>query len=274
MLLSEGQADATYQPPTVLEFGQTYYWRIDEVNAPPDSTIYRGDVWSFTVEPFAYPIENIVATASAASDPGLGLENTINGSGLDGDLHSADEEDMWLSSGLGVQPTWIQYEFDRVYKLYEMLVWNYNVQFELVLGFGVKDVTVEYSENGEDWTVLGDVEFARAPAAAAYAHNTTVDFQGVAAQYVRLTVNSGYGVLGQYGLSEVRFLYVPAHPREPQPADGATAVAVDAALAWRVGRDAAVHNVYLDAVVDTPALADTVTASSYTPADLQFGTTY
>jgi hypothetical protein len=29
--------------------GMTYYWRIDEVNAPPDETVYKGKVWSFTV---------------------------------------------------------------------------------------------------------------------------------------------------------------------------------------------------------------------------------
>jgi hypothetical protein len=35
----------SYEPPT-LELGQTYYWRIDEVNEPD---IWAGDVWSFTV---------------------------------------------------------------------------------------------------------------------------------------------------------------------------------------------------------------------------------
>jgi hypothetical protein len=38
----------TYDPPGFLGAGTTYYWRIDEVNGPPDYTIYRGDVWSFT----------------------------------------------------------------------------------------------------------------------------------------------------------------------------------------------------------------------------------
>jgi len=31
--------------------GTTYYWRIDEVNAPPDETVYKGDVWSFSIPP-------------------------------------------------------------------------------------------------------------------------------------------------------------------------------------------------------------------------------
>jgi len=47
-LLRQGHDDTTYVLPDPLEFGQTYYWRVDEVNAPPDSTIYKGDIWSFT----------------------------------------------------------------------------------------------------------------------------------------------------------------------------------------------------------------------------------
>ena len=53
----------TYDPAGVLQFGQTYYWRVDEVNVPPSDAIFKGNVWSFTVEPFAYPIQNIVAAA-------------------------------------------------------------------------------------------------------------------------------------------------------------------------------------------------------------------
>ena len=38
-------------PVTGLTAGATYYWRIDEVNAPPyASTIYKGNVWSFTTK--------------------------------------------------------------------------------------------------------------------------------------------------------------------------------------------------------------------------------
>ncbi|MEN6576951.1 MAG: hypothetical protein ABFD90_11460, partial [Phycisphaerales bacterium] len=65
VLVSEGQMDATYEPPSVLTYGQTYYWRIDEVNAA-DGEVTRGDLWSFTVEPYAYPVENVTATASSA----------------------------------------------------------------------------------------------------------------------------------------------------------------------------------------------------------------
>jgi F5/8 type C domain-containing protein len=273
-LVSQGQAGTDYAPESVFEFGQTYYWRVDEVNGAPDNTIFAGDIWNFTVEPLAYAIENVVATSNGSSDGGAGPENTVDGSGLNAnDEHSVAAGDMWLATP-GDDPLWIQYEFDRAYKLHEALIWNYNVQFELVLGFGLKDVTVEYSTDGVDWTALGDVVFAQATATNSYTANTAVDLGGIAAKFVRLIAHSSYGVMGQFGLSEVRFTFIPVQARKPQPADAETAVAVDAGLAWRAGREAAAHDVYLGTAPDALALTDTVTVSDYTPADLEFGTTY
>ncbi len=279
VLLSQGQAGTTFDPPGVLDFDTTYYWRIDEVNGAPDNTIFRGDIWSFTAEPFSYPIENVIATSNGSSEPEAGPENTINNSGLNAsDQHATDSSDMWLAGIPADEPLYIQYEFDTVYKLYEMLVWNYNVQFELLLGFGAKDVTVEYSENGTDWATLGDVEFNRATAKSTYVANTTVDFQGVAAKYVRLTLHGSWGGMPQGGLSEVRFTYIPVQPREPQPADGAVGLSPDVTLTWRAGREADVHEVYLStskaAVEDGTALLDAIGAASYTPTDVEFGSRY
>jgi hypothetical protein len=275
VLVSEGQTEASYEPPTILEFGQTYYWRVDEVNGAPDFTIFKGEVWSFTAEPLGYPIEGVVATTNAISDAGAGLERTVDGSGLNElDQHSTESADMWLGTPSGADPVVLDYAFDRVYKLHEMLVWNYNVVFEQVLGFGLKDITVEYSADGVEWVTLGEVELAQATAAEDYTANTAVAFGGVAAQYVRLTINSAYGAVGQYGLSEVRFLQIPTFARTPEPAAGAVDVSVDAALSWRAGREAVTHDVYLGSDPAALALAETVSESTYVPGALDFGTMY
>jgi len=50
-LYSQIQGTNTYDPPGHLDFDMTYYWRIDEIDTA--SIIYKGDVWSFTVEPSA-----------------------------------------------------------------------------------------------------------------------------------------------------------------------------------------------------------------------------
>jgi len=41
------QAATSYTPPEAIQWGQTYHWRIDEVNT--DATINTGRVWTFTV---------------------------------------------------------------------------------------------------------------------------------------------------------------------------------------------------------------------------------
>jgi len=272
-----------------LEFGQTYYWRIDEVNAPPDLTVFKGRVWSLTVEPLAYPMpsENITATASSSSSPDERPENTVNGSGLDADdLHSMLGTDMWLSDSepLGA---WIQYEFDRVYKLHEMWVWNANQMVEPTIGFGLKAVAIEYSADGTDWIELVDApEFAQAPGTNGYAHNTTVDLSGITAKYVRLTARSNWGgFMPKYGLSEVRFFYIPTHARGPNPDSGATDVSIgtidepiDVTLSFTAGREAAKHDVYLSAdeqaVIDGTAPVATEIGTSHGPLSLDIGRTY
>jgi len=277
VLVSEGQTDTIYDIEGVLEYGQTYYWRVDEVNGAPDNTIFKGETWSFTVESLAYPIANVTATSNVDPLPGADPENMVNGSGLnENDEHSTESTDMWQVAPTVGDPLTVEFAFDTVYKLHEMVVWNYNVQFELMLGFGLKDVTIEYSENGEDWTVLGDVVFNQATAQPTYAANTTVDFGGVPAQYVKITVNSGWGTLPvpQFGLSEVRFLHIPVQGREPQPANGAVDVAADADLSWRAGREAVSHEVYLGTDPDALEPIETTSATTVDPGALDLATIY
>ncbi len=270
VLISQGQTGTMFDPPGLLDFNQTYYWRIDAIG----TSINKGNVWQFTTEPFAYSPETVIATSNAVSIAGQGPENTVNGSGLDADdQHSVTAEDMWFGTPAGDEPVYIQYDLGRVYQLYQMLVWNYNIQFEFVLGYGLKDVTVEYSTDAENWSVLGDVELTKATSSADYTANTTVDLGGVAGRYVRLTVNSSWGGGENYGLSEVRFLYIPSHARMPEPQDGATDVAITSSLSWRAGRGAVTHEVYMSADPNTLPLVGVTENNSYAP-DLELSATY
>jgi hypothetical protein len=277
VLASQGQTATTCDPAGVFAYGQTYYWRVDEVNKAPDNTIFKGTTWSFTAEPYGYPFKPVKATASS-SQANMGPEKTIDGSGLTGDLHGTEPATMWMSTG--AQPNWIQYEFDKAYKLHQLLVWNSNQLVESFLGFGAKKVTIETSFDGTTWKALANVpEFARATGLADYAANTTVNFGGVEAKFVKLTIDTNWGGMApQTGLAEVRFLYVPVQARLPQPAAAATGVSVDTSLTWRPGRDTASHQVLFGmdqaAVAGGTAPAQTVTEHSYTPGALNLSTTY
>jgi hypothetical protein len=57
--------------------------------------------------------------------------------------------------------------------------------------------------------------------------------KSVVAQFVRLTPNSNFkSILEQYGLSEVRFSYIPVTANEPAPAVGESDVPLDVTLDW------------------------------------------
>jgi len=274
LLVSQGQTARSYDP-GILDFGQTYYWRVDEVNAAPDHAVFKGNVWSFTVEPFSIPVETVTATASSSNAANMGPENTVNGIGLNElDQHSTEATEMWLS-GMGDPTPWIQYEFDKAYKLHAMLVWNSNQLIESFVGIGAKDVLIEHSVDGTEWTSLEDVApFAQAPGSPTYTANTVVDFGGALAQHVRITVNTGHGMLPQYGISEVRFLYIPTFAREPMPTDGAMTEDARIILSWRAGREAASHQVYLGTDGADLALLGTTDRSSFDAGPLDYTQTY
>lgn len=279
VLVSQGQ-DANSYGPGVLDFGQTYFWRVDQIENAAATTIHKGDVWQFMVEPFAYAVEGVVATTNLVSVENQGPENAVNGSGLDAsDLHATDETTMWAAVRDPDVTPYIQFEFDRIRRLHEMRVWNHNTVFEAILGFGLKHVTVEHSLDGADWTVLGDFELARGTGKAGLAAGSVIAFDGAVARYVRLVVNSTWvESAARLGLSEVRFMDIPMVARLPEPADGATDVSVNSPLAWRAGRGAISHEVYLssdsDVVAGGTALVETVTERRYNPGGLDLDTTY
>ena len=255
-----------------LDFDQTYYWRVDEVNGAPDFTTFAGETWSFTVEPEGIPVEGITATASGDS-AGMEASKTIDGSGLNElDEHSAIPTEMWLTT---TEASWIQYEFDTPHKLRQMLVWNSNQVIEPFIGFGVKDVIVETSLDGATWTqVEGASQFAQAPGKIGYQANTTVELASVLAKYVKITPQSAYGFTGQSGLSEVRFLAIPTYARELAPANGDSAASVEADLTWRAGREAASHQINLGTEADNLTLAGTTDETVFTTDALDYARTY
>ena len=171
----------------------------------------------------------VVKNVTAANEGAKRVGTTANGSGMLGDFCDDLAFGAWLtehdSNGGGPKNahpgtfnsgteswTWIKYEFDRVYPLGELWVWNYNCWGDST-SCGLKNVVVEYTADGKNWTKLGDYVFAEAPGASPYAHNTTVDFGGARAKAVVITTKGGRGVGNwggeNYGLSQVRFNFNP-----------------------------------------------------------------
>ncbi|MCP4453736.1 MAG: hypothetical protein GY809_19930 [Planctomycetes bacterium] len=283
VLVSPAQ-DANAFDPGRLVFGQTYYWRVDEVNGAPDNTVFKGDVWRFEVEPYSIPIpgSTLSVTASSSSNEMSTPEKTIDGSGLDPNgLHDMAAETMWFTAAVDLDP-WIQFEFDDVKKLDSMIVWNSNGAAESAIGWGVKAVEIAYSVDGESWDVLADAnQFSRAPGLPTYDQYDTVDFGGAAAKFVRLNIQSNWGgILMSYGLSEVQFAMIPVAARAPEPVSGSVGVLPTATIQWRAGREADQHTIYMstdvNAVADgtAPSATSATHSLDLTSLDLELGQTH
>jgi len=165
----------------------------------------------------AIPSSSIAASASSHW-PGCTPIKSANGSGLTDVVHnnSITASSMWttLPGGggasnphPGTEPgaAWIKYQFDQIYDLGTLWVWNQNQLSSS--DRGLRNVTIEYSADGSRWTKLGEFEFAPAAGTARYGHDIEVDFGGIPAKYVVITAHSTGGNWGgdSFGLSEVRF---------------------------------------------------------------------
>ncbi len=140
----------------------------------------------------AIDTSNVLAIAESTSSPYFAAL-TADGSGLTGDLHDNDDDNMWLSApdrgtasynpnpGTVTGVTWLRFQFDKVYKLGDMWIWNCNETAWVARGF--KDVTIEYSTTGgsspSEWHTLGEYELAQASGAATIPHTDEIHFDGV-----------------------------------------------------------------------------------------------
>ncbi len=221
-----GNQTGSYFNPGTLERGTTYYWRIDEYGPSGKTT---GNLWTFKTKgklPDGPTIDSsdITATASSMYGDKRHPQNVVSGLGIyDSDelLHSDALDTMWMNSwghDAGSTPgglschVWIQFEFDKIYSLDKIWVWNHNQAG--LSNRGLRNVTIEYSTNASNWSTLGQYEFAEALGTPYYEHNTEIDFGGVQAKYVVISAPSlsqngnwgnDHGGYGCFGLSEILF---------------------------------------------------------------------
>ena len=273
--------DANSFDPGRLAFDTTYFWRVDEITSAPGNAVLRGSTWSFTTEPHAVmiPVDVNHVTASSANptnEPRL----IVNGAGLDGNTHSNNPDGMWLSVSPDSAP-WLMFEFNTIQKLDQMLIWNSNSGAEGAVGWGIKDVNIEYSVNGTDWTDLGESsQISQAPGLPTYSAPHVVDLGLAVAKYVRINIlNNWGGLLNQYGVAEVQFYGLPVYARTPDPVPGSV-VLPNTVATWRAGREAVTHTI--NASTDPNALADgsassvssTTNSVDLSVLDLQLGQLY
>ena len=125
---------------------------------------------------------------------------------------SNNEEDMWLSCQGSASPNpargqsvWIQYDLGQIYLLTETQVWNYNALSNT--GRGFKDVAVDFSTDGVNWTELGTFMWEEASGDTDYEGFPGPDFGNIPVRYVLVTSLSNWGDTGCSGFSKIVFNY-------------------------------------------------------------------
>lgn len=182
--------------------------------------------------------ERVKATASGELRE-FPAQNAVNGSGMTGDYHQADNlgRKMWISEGAKTETSanpyvkkgsvWMMCEFDAVEKIDLIEIWNHNQN--LHTRRGLQKIYIEYSVDGKEWSLLKDgkkdhfivpqaVGRKREPASLA------IPTGGVRLKYLCVTADAKHGnhyfdgrretlekarEMNQnpnyYGLSEIRF---------------------------------------------------------------------
>ena len=198
-------------------------------------------------------IQALSATAGSEFDGNAAAKHLIDNSGMSSDTSldathtNSGDPVKWHSAGNPGANAWIQVDLGKVYALDQMWVWNMNMP--ALLNRGLKNVKIEYSADGKNWTALTTdltftdgnpdypFQFAQGTGEAELkatnlndGKNTPVSFGGVQARYVKITASpdAGDGTWGDvyYALSELRFTEA-ANPVDKTWLDQAIAEAED-----------------------------------------------
>ncbi|MEM6319576.1 MAG: 3-coathanger stack domain-containing protein [Bacteroidota bacterium] len=121
-------------------------------------------------------------------------------------------EDTWESCTMSPNPNagrgnshWIQYDLKSVYLLTESHIWNYNVANNT--GKGFKEVVIDYSTDGTNWTQLGGIhQWNQATGTVGYEGFEGPNFNGVSARYILITALNNWDNNGLCsGFSKITF---------------------------------------------------------------------
>lgn len=126
-------------------------------------------------------------------------------------LHTPFFQDSWLSCEISNNPNparemshWIQYDLGYQYVLDTIFLWNYN--FWGYQGVGVRNLAIDYSRDGLNWTEAGVYEIAQASGSHQYEGIIGPILDDIQARFILMTViDTWTNEVPCAGLSEVKF---------------------------------------------------------------------
>jgi hypothetical protein len=233
---------------STLQSDRDYYWRVD---ANDGSGPITGRLWHFKTKkwlPWNPGGEGIIFAFGVKTYGGTKGYLAADGSGITGDIDANySSSNSWYCKQpwlYGVNEPQLYIEFDKIYDINEMWIWNR----EGTATEALKTVRIEYSADGVNYNILmngSEPNFVLPHGNTDGTHDTEIEF-GVPAKYVKLTAIGGIGV-GNYGstngyqLREVRFYadgpYTSVNAYAPAPAEDAE-VDIFTEFGWTPGTNA------------------------------------
>ena len=125
------------------------------------------------------------------------------------DRHNTSISDGWLSCDRRQSPNtsrgfshWVLYEFVEPKEITTLKFWNVNHPEHLM--DGAKEIIIDHSMDGKNWTEASTIELEVGDGKPIYQGGAEIDIPDVRTQYLLLTMKSNYGG-SCVGFSEVRF---------------------------------------------------------------------
>ena len=124
------------------------------------------------------------------------------------DRHSTNWYDSWISCEAKESPNperedghWIMFDYGAVYALGAAHIWNVNDPDRL--SWGMQDVVIDVSVDGENWVVAGEFTFDIATGQSIYEGFEGPDFENIEARFLLITARTNFGG-ACFGLGEIQ----------------------------------------------------------------------
>jgi hypothetical protein len=137
----------------------------------------------------------------------IGLGNSMFGQCFP-DRHSTNWFDGWLSCNPSENPNsdrgathWILYDYGEVFNLGPSQLWNANDPSNL--SNGMRDIIIDYSLDGVEWTSAGNYTLEIANGHPTYEGHSGPDLTGIQARFLLITAVNNWGG-SCYGFSELK----------------------------------------------------------------------
>ena len=148
------------------------------------------------------PGQNGTGREPAQTISGSGLRELYPGSGVFVHTNNISQGGPTMWNTGGAERAELRYDLGESYNVSGLYLWNFNEGNYTARG--IKDATIEVSDDGQTWRKVGDFSFGRASGSPEERAQVVPFEKPVKGRYFKLNANSRFGS-DAFGLAEIRF---------------------------------------------------------------------